>query len=217
MLRCPPLLPEDARSTILCLGAHCDDIEIGCGGTLLKLIETHRRLEIRWVVACSSPQRERECRQAAEMLLAGAGRAEITIWQFRDGYLPYIGAEVKDAFERLKHEIAPDLIFTHYRRDLHQDHRLVNSLTWNTFRDHLVLEYEIPKYDGDFGSPNLYVALGETHCRRKLEVLNACYASQQSHRWFTEETFRSVLRLRGVEVGSASGYAEGFYARKITW
>ena len=217
MLKLAPLMHPGSRCTILCLGAHCDDIEIGCGGTLLKLVEEGHELTFHWVVASSNPRRESECRRSAERFLAGAAHANVVTWQFRDGYFPYIGAEVKDAFERLKKEISPDIIFTHYRDDLHQDHRTISSLTWNTFRDHLILEYEIPKYDGDFSSPNLYVPLTEEQCGRKTAHLMACYESQKSHRWFTEDTFRSMLRLRGVEVGSPSGYAEGFYARKTMW
>ena len=217
MLRLAPVIRPGSRCTILCCGAHCDDIEIGCGGTLLRLMEEGHEITCHWVVASSNPQRENECRRSAERFLAGVAHAKVEIWQFRDGYLPYIGAEVKDAFERIKKEISPDIIFTHYRNDLHQDHRTISSLTWNTFRDHLVLEYEIPKYDGDFSSPNLYVPLSEDLCRRKTSYLMDCYESQKSHRWFTEDTFRSVLRLRGIEVSSPSGYAEGFYARKTMW
>lgn len=205
-----------SRYTVLCLGAHCDDIEIGCGGTLLRLI-AQGGVSCHWVVASSNLEREAECRKSAERFLEGAASSEVITWQFRDGYLPYQGAEVKDAFERLKHEIAPDIIFTHHRNDLHQDHRLVNSLTWNTFRDHMILEYEIPKYDGDLGVPNLYVPIAEAQAQRKTELLMECYRSQHSHRWFTPETFQSLLRIRGVEIGSGTGYAEGFHARKIMW
>lgn len=217
MLNFAPAVSEGTRCVVLCLGAHCDDIEIGCGGTLLRMVDSGARVECHWVVASSNEQRETECRKSAALFLSRAARFEVTTWEFRDGYLPYLGSEVKDAFERLKREISPDLIFTHYRDDLHQDHRLINSLTWNTFRNHTILEYEIPKYDGDFRSPNFYVPISDAHCRRKTEYLMQCYETQKSHRWFTEETFRSVLRLRGVEAGSPTGYAEGFYARKITW
>ena len=217
MLRFSPVLADGERCTILCFGAHGDDIEIGCGGTLLRLIESGGPITCHWVVATSTPERERECRRSADLFLAGAARSEVVTWRFRDGYLPYLGGEVKDAFEGLKREISPDIVFTHYRGDLHQDHRLINDLTWNTFRDHLILEYEVPKYDGDFRSPNLYVPLSETQCQRKVDYLLECYATQRTHRWFTGETFRSVLRLRGVEAASASGYAEGFYAHKLTW
>lgn len=217
MLKFTPLIENGSRCTVLCFGAHCDDIEIGCGGTLLRMAESGSRIECHWVVATSNEQRELECRRSAALFLQGAARFEVTAWGFRDGYLPYLGAEVKDAFERLKREISPDIIFTHYRDDLHQDHRLINSLTWNTYRDHLILEYEIPKYDGDFNSPNFYVPISDGHCRRKAEYLMQCYETQRSHKWFTEETFRSVMRLRGVEVSSPTGYAEGFYARKVMW
>jgi LmbE family N-acetylglucosaminyl deacetylase len=216
MLKLAPVLDGRSRCTILCFGAHCDDIEIGCGAALLRLIATGS-VTCHWVVASANAQREAECRQSAEQFLAGAAASNVIVWQFRDGYLPYVGGEVKDAFERLKREIVPDIVFTHYRDDLHQDHRLINSLTWNTFRDHLILEYEIPKYDGDVSSPNLYVPVSEAHAARKAELLMACYASQRSHQWFTAETFRSMLRLRGVEACSPTGYAEGFYARKVLW
>ncbi len=216
MLKLSPVLSGDGPCTVLCLGAHCDDIEIGCGGTLMRLA-SERPVACHWVVATASAQREAECRRSAELFMAKAQRCEVTTWRFRDGYLPYIGGEVKDAFERLKREISPDIIFTHFRDDLHQDHRLINSLTWNTWRNHLILEYEIPKYDGDFGSPNLYVPLSEEDGRRKVEHLLECYASQRSHAWFTAETFRALLRLRGIEVSSPTGQAEGFYARKVVW
>ncbi len=217
MLTFAPVWPQGSHRTVLCFGAHCDDIEIGCGGTLLRLMESCPKVTCHWVVATASAEREKECRRSAERFLSAAARAEVVTWQFRDGYLPFVGAEVKDAFERLKREITPDLIFTHCRDDLHQDHRLINQLTWNTYRDHAILEYEIPKYDGDLGSPSLYVPLNEEQCRRKVSYLMECYPSQQSHRWFTEETFRSLLRVRGVEAATMVGYAEAFYARKVVW
>lgn len=217
MLAFIPSIKADAPLRVLCLGAHCDDIEIGCGGALLRLREQVPRASFRWVVASGSKQRQDECRRAAKMLLGSDARFELTLWEFRDGYMPFSGAQVKDAFERLKAETAPDLIFTHFRDDLHQDHRLINSLTWNTFRNHMVLEYEVPKYDGDFRSPSFYVPLSDEQCRRKLDCLMECYPSQQAHRWFTPETFRAVMRVRGVECAADSGYAEGFYARKVVW
>jgi len=170
-----------------------------------------------WWVLCSDAQRQRECRASAESFLAGAAETHLEIHTFRDGYLPYQGGEVKDAFERLKQRFNPDIILTHCRGDLHQDHRLINELTWNTFRDHLILEYEIPKYDGDLGRPTLFVPLEEQHCDTKVALLMTHYSSQQAHRWFSEQTFRGLMRLRGVECGAPSGWAEAFYARKLIW
>jgi LmbE family N-acetylglucosaminyl deacetylase len=200
---------------LLCLGAHCDDIEIGCGGTILKLTHAGRELEVHWVVFSSNDQRNREAVKSAGNFLEGVPNRNIEIHSLRDGFLPYIGAELKDRFENLKTVFSPDLIFTHYRHDLHQDHRLVSELTWNTFRNHLILEYEIPKFDGDFGSPNLFVPLEESVCSRKMDVIFAAYQSQREKHWFTRELFSSVLRVRGMEANSGTGYAEGFYCRKV--
>jgi LmbE family N-acetylglucosaminyl deacetylase len=149
------------------------------------------------------------------MFLAGAGQRRVDVLKFRDGFMPYHGAEVKDCFERLKAEVSPDIIFTPHLHDRHQDHRFLAELTWNTFRDHLILEYEIPKYEGDLGQPNVFVPLGETHCRRKIEYLLSCYRTQHDKRWFSDETFRAVLRLRAIECAADSGYAEAFHGRKL--
>lgn len=200
---------------VLCLGAHCDDIEIGCGGTMAKLADEHPGLSVTWVVWSSNARRAEEARASAEAILAGVKSREIVVNGFRDGFLPYHGAQVKEAFEELKKKVTPDLIFTHYRSDLHQDHRLVSELTWNTFRDHLILEYEIPKFDGDLGSPNVFVHLDQALCRRKIDNLMRSFPSQADHRWFSEETFRAILRLRGMESNAPDGYAEGFYGRKL--
>ncbi|MGH7402859.1 MAG: PIG-L deacetylase family protein, partial [Candidatus Rokuibacteriota bacterium] len=154
-------------------------------------------------------------RASAEAILAGVKTRNVQVKAFRDGFLPYQGAEVKEAFEALKQTVAPDLIFTHYRADLHQDHRLVSELTWNTFRDHLILEYEIPKFDGDLGSPNVFVHLDQALCRRKIDNLVRSFPSQADRRWFSEDTFRAILRLRGMESNAPDGYAEGFYSRKL--
>jgi LmbE family N-acetylglucosaminyl deacetylase len=200
---------------VLCLGAHCDDIEIGSGGTISKLADEHPGLTVTWVVFCSTEVRAREAQASAEATLAGVKTKDIQIKTFRDGFLPYQGTEVKEAFEALKAAVAPDLIFTHYRADLHQDHRLVSELTWNTFRDHLILEYEIPKFDGDLGSPNVFVHLDQALCRRKIDNLVRRFPSQADRRWFSEDTFRAILRLRGMESNAPDGYAEGFYSRKL--
>jgi LmbE family N-acetylglucosaminyl deacetylase len=200
--------------TVLCLGAHCDDIEIGCGGTILRLIQENPQVMVYWVVFSSESKRADETRCAAKQFLAGAQGGEVVIQDFRDGFLPFNGSEVKESFEALKRTIVPDVIFTHYRNDLHQDHRLISDLTWNTFRNHLILEYEIPKYDGDMSSPNFYVPLAKETCQRKIDTLLECFASQGDKRWFAADTFFSLMRLRGMECNAPSGYAEGFYCRK---
>jgi LmbE family N-acetylglucosaminyl deacetylase len=199
---------------LLCLGAHCDDIEIGCGGTILKLANGGRKLEVHWVVFSSDERRKQEALMSAGGFLSDIVTKNVVIHRLRDGFFPYVGADLKELFEQLKGEIAPDLILTHYRHDLHQDHRLVSELTWNTFRNHLIFEYEIPKYDGDFGSPNLFVSLEESICRRKIDTILGAYQSQREKHWFSRELFSSILRLRGMEANACSGYAEGFYCRK---
>jgi LmbE family N-acetylglucosaminyl deacetylase len=200
---------------VLCLGAHCDDIEIGCGGTLLRWLEERPDLDVRWAVFSSNARRGAETRASARRFLGREPDKAVTLREFRDGFLPYQGTEVKQEFERLKAEFAPDVIFTHYRDDLHQDHRLVSELTWNTFRGPLILEYEIPKWDGDLGNPNTYVPLAESYVQKKIEILIAEYATQNGRSWFEPETFRSLLRLRGMEVAAPERYAEAFYARKL--
>ena len=201
-----------APLVVLCVGAHADDIEIGCGGTILRLLAERRRVTVHWVVLSGDVTREREARRSAAKFLRGAAAQTVRVERFRDGFLPYEGAAVKDVFESLK-PLAPDLIFTHCRDDRHQDHRLVWELTWNTFRDHSILEYEVPKYDGDLGQPNLFVPLPDGVRRRKVRLLMAGFPSQRRKRWFTASTFDALMRLRGVE--SARGYAEAFYARKL--
>jgi LmbE family N-acetylglucosaminyl deacetylase len=200
---------------VLCLGAHCDDLEIGCGGTVLRLADGPNPPEFTWVVFSSDATREAEALRSAETFLRHAAGSRIVIKKFRDGFLPYEGALVKEAFEELKGMVSPDLVLTHYRGDLHQDHRLIAELTWNTFRDHLILEYEVPKYDGDLGAPNFFVPLDESVCRRKLGTILESFVSQRGKRWFSEELFRSLLRLRGMECNAPGTYAEAFYCRKI--
>ena len=199
---------------LLCLGAHCDDIEIGCGGTILKLVTAGRKIEVHWVVFSSDEGRKQEALRSVEAFLCDVVTKKVTIHGLRDGFFPYLGYELKERFEQLKAEISPDLILTHYRHDLHQDHRLVSELTWNTFRNHLILEYEIPKYDGDFGSPNVFVPLDESTCRRKIDAILDAYQSQRGKHWFSRDLFSAILRLRGVEANACSGCAEGFYCRK---
>jgi len=203
------------RLKILCLGAHGDDIEIGCGGTILRLLSENTGVEVHWVVFSSGGPRAGEARTSAKKFLAGAGKRTIVLKSFEDGFFPYKGGALKEFFERLKTRVSPDLIFTHYRQDLHQDHRLVSELTWNTFRDHLILEYEVVKYDGDLGSPNVFVHLTGSLCRQKVDHLMKSFKSQQSRDWFSPEVFLAVLRIRGVESRAPEKYAEGFYAKKL--
>ncbi len=200
---------------ILCLGAHSDDIEIGCGGTILRLLAQRHNVEVKWAVFAASPARRLEAEKSAEMFLKGAAQKEIVVKDFKESFFPYIGSEIKTYFEELKCTINPDLVFTHFRDDLHQDHRLISELTWNTFRDHVILEYEIIKYDGGLGSPNLFVHLSEEVCAKKMKYLMENFQSQRAHQWFTEEAFRAILRLRGVESNAPSKFAEAYYARKL--
>jgi LmbE family N-acetylglucosaminyl deacetylase len=204
-------------SKILLLGAHGDDIEIGCGGTILKLAAAYPDSFFYWVVFASNGTRSTETLQSAGLFLENTPNKNIIIKEYQDGFFPYIGAEIKRYFEQLKIEFNPDIIFTHYRFDLHQDHRLINELTWNTFRSHLILEYEIPKYDGDLGSPNLFVPLTDLFYRRKIQILLESFLSQKDKHWFTQNTFEALMRLRGIESGSSDKYAEAFYCRKFNW
>lgn len=204
----------DSGITLLCLGAHGDDIEIGCGGTILRLIEEFSPVSIAWVVFSSPGERAKEAVKSAKLFLAGAKQKEIIIKEFRDGFFPYTATEIKEYFELLKERFSPDLILTHYRNDLHQDHRLISELTWNTFRDHLILEYEIIKYDGDLGVTNFFVHLKESVCRTKIDYIMQCFHSQQRKNWFTEDVFYSILRIRGLESNAPERYAEGFYSHK---
>ena len=202
---------------ILCIGSHCDDIEIGCGGTLLKLIEDFNgNVIVRWLVFSANPKREKEAARSAQSFLKRAKQKTISIEHFEDSFFPYSSAsEIKKYLHRLSQEFDPDLIFTHHGRDLHQDHRLISELTWNAFRDHCILEYEIPKYDGDLGSPNVFVPLKKSISQNKVSHLIRYFESQSHRNWFTKETFTSLHRLRGIECNSSSGYAEAFYCRKI--
>jgi LmbE family N-acetylglucosaminyl deacetylase len=207
--------PDDALN-VLCLGAHCDDIEIGCGGTLLTLIGENPNINVYWQVFSSTPSRKQEAIAGARRFCASARSLQFNVLDFRDGYLPYEGAAVKDAMEGVKQVFSPDLVFTHYRHDLHQDHRRISELTWNTFRDHLILEYEIPKWDGDMGSPNTFVAIDKIVADEKIAALQAIYNSQRNKQWFTDDLFHALMRLRGMESNSPSQLAEAFYSRKLT-
>ena len=217
MLSLEPCKHERGPLRILCLGAHADDIEIGCGGTILRLLDQYTPTIVHWVVFSANSERASEANRSAQMFLAAAQHKAITIKNFRESFFPYQAAEIKEYFEELKGLAFPHLIFTHYREDLHQDHRLISELTWNTFRDHFISEYEILKYDGDLGIPNFFVYLTAATCKKKIEVIINCFVSQRSKVWFSEETFRSLLRIRGVESQSPSAYAEAFHCRKIAF
>jgi LmbE family N-acetylglucosaminyl deacetylase len=205
----------DGVRSVLCIGAHCDDIEIGCGGTILSLIARNPQVAITWLVFTSDDVRGAEARASAAQFLTGAGDSTVELQAFRERYLPHVGSEVKERFDRLGVEIDPDVIFTHHHADLHQDHRTLAELTHNTFRNHLILEYEIPKYDGDLGRPNVFVHLEAEVCRRKVDALLESFPSQQDKHWFTADTFRAILTIRGLESRAPSGFAEGFYCRKL--
>lgn len=205
---------QDGPLRVLCLGAHSDDIEIGCGGTILRLLEDYPDLQLDWVVFSAIGIRREEASRAA----AAFGRDRLQVLdlrEFRDGFMPFDGAAVKAVFEEIKQRISPHVIFTHHRRDAHQDHRLISELTWNTFRNHFVLEYEIPKYDGDLGQPSVFVPLSAELQRGKVGRLMDHFQSQQSKMWYDASTFEAIMRLRGMECASPSGYAEAFYCRKM--
>ena len=202
---------------VVCLGAHSDDIEIGCGGLMLELIARHPTVRVHWIVFSGDARRAREARASARLFLKGTTGAKIFVHHFRDGFFPY-QPKIKSAFEAMKRTVAaPDLILTHYRGDRHQDHRVISDLTWNTYRDHLVLEYEVPKYDGDLGTPNSFVPLDRKIADRKVQYLMKAFGSQRDRHWFDEQTFNGLMRLRGIECRAPSGYAEAFYARKLVF
>src|SRR5690349_16958637 len=200
---------------ILCLGSHSDDIEIGCGGTILRLLAEGQEVDVTWIVLASNADREREARNSASKFLDRADKKNVVVKTFRDGFFPFEGAQIKNYFEQDLKPISPHLIFTHSRKDAHQDHRLVAELTWNTFRNHLILEYEIPKYDGDMGQPNFFVPLDREMCENKVDYLMEAFGTQRSKAWFAKETFFGLMRLRGMECVVPSGYAEAFYCRKV--
>jgi len=216
MLQFPLSSGDQPVRRVLALGAHADDIEIGCGAALLALSRANPGVEVTWVVFAASGERADEARRSAETFLASAGNADVVVHGFRDGYLPHVGAELKDVFEELKTRVEPDLVFTHTRHDLHQDHRAVCELTWNTWRRHLVLEYEIPKYDGDFGAPNVFVPVSRELAVEKARTVVEAFPSQHVKHWFDEELLLGVMRLRGMEAASESGYAEAFTCRKLS-
>jgi LmbE family N-acetylglucosaminyl deacetylase len=208
-------LPGGRAPKLLFIGAHCDDIEIGCAGTVLELVRRYPTAEVHWVVLSSEGRRKQEAQRAARALLRGVSQVAVSIREFRGAYFPSEFAAIKDYFEELKGQVAPDVVFTHQREDLHQDHRVVGELTWNTFRNHVILEYEIPKYDGGLGSPSVFVPLPARAVKRKVDLLMRLFGTQHGKGWFTPDTFRGLMRLRGVECNAPSGYAEAFYSRKL--
>jgi LmbE family N-acetylglucosaminyl deacetylase len=210
-----PLTLRGERLSVLCLGAHSDDIEIGVGGTLLSLMDGARPIDVHWCVLSASGPRAQEALEAANTLLRGASTTNIELATFRDGYFNRQGAELKDWFEGLKARVSPDVVFTHRRDDAHQDHREISQLTWNTFRNHLILEYEIPKWDGDLGQPNAYMWLTKATMERKVAILMEAFGTQRSKDWFDPATFLGLARLRGMECRAPEGFAEAFTARKL--
>ncbi len=200
---------------VLCLGCHADDIEIGCGGSMLRLLNQQPGIEVWWVVLSGNPERAEEAQESAATWLAEAGQQQVICGDFRDRYFPAQWAQIKDFVHGIAARVEPDIVFTHRRDDDHQDHRLLGELTWNAFRKHLIWEYEIPKYEGDLGQPNVFLSLDEAICRRKIELLGDAFPSQQDKPWFTADAFWALLRLRGLECNSPSRFAEGFYARKM--
>jgi LmbE family N-acetylglucosaminyl deacetylase len=208
---------DKQKLNILCLGAHPDDIEIGCGGTILRLIEGVPGAQFYWAVFSGDEKRGKEACESAKVFLKKVKAKKIDVQDFRESYFPFVGDKIKDYFEKLRKEFSPDIVFTHYRDDAHQDHRVISDLTWNTFRNHFIFEYEVPKYDGDLATPNWYVLLEESHVKRKINNLLEIFQTQRQKTWFDEETFRSILRIRGVESNSPSKYAEAFYCRKIVF
>lgn len=206
--------PGGGPLTLLCLGAHADDIEIGAGGTVLSLLESRPDARAHWVVLSAQGERRAEAEAAANAFLARAAAREISIHEFRDGFFPAEWGRLKETFEALKRQVRPTLILTHHGRDAHQDHRAVSELTWNTFRDHLILEYEIPKYDPDLGNPNLFAPLSQAQAKAKIDALMTHFKSQHARRWFAPSTFEALMRLRGMQAGCPTGLAEAFYAPK---
>jgi LmbE family N-acetylglucosaminyl deacetylase len=210
-----PRRSDGAALSVLCCGAHPDDIEIGCGGTILRLAAETPGIQVQWVVFSGSPERAREAEQSAARFLEGTGQHQVIVKTFRDAYFPYQGAEIKDTFEELKRSFWPDVVFTHHLKDFHQDHRLLAELTWNTFRDHLIFEYEVAKYEGDLGNPNVFVPLTRPVAERKVEWILDCFRTQSHRSWFRSESFQALMRLRGLECNAPEGFAEAFHCRKI--
>ena len=209
------LSAADSPRRVLAIGCHADDIEIGCGGTLLTLARATPALDVHWVVLAAPGARRAEAEASAGAFLEGLESARVEVHEFRDGFLPYVGGEVKDVFEDLKGRVDPQIVFTHAGYDYHQDHRHACELTWNTFRNHLILEYEIPKVDGDLGRPNVFVPLSPAIVERKLNLIEQHFPSQSGKHWFDRETFLGLMRLRGMEAVAPDRYAEAFTCRKL--
>ena len=207
--------PSERPLRLLCLGAHSDDIEIGCGGTVASLCQEYGEVDVRWVVFSGDGPRADEAREGAASFLEKASATEVQVESFRDGFFPQHGGEIKDLMEGLAAGPTPDVIFTHYREDRHQDHRVISDFTWNTWRDHVVLEYEVPKYDGDLGIPNCFVPLTREQAHQKIERIESAFRSQSGKPWFSGDVFGGLMRLRGIECRAPEGYAEAFYGRKI--
>ncbi|MFN3191078.1 MAG: PIG-L deacetylase family protein [Aureliella sp.] len=203
--------------SILCIGAHADDIEIGCGGTLLRLLAERSGIQVHWLVVTGDSERASEARTSAEAYVPEHSELNFECWAQRDGFLPYDGSEVKERFRELQTRVAPDLVFTHRLEDRHQDHRFLSEMAWNSFRDHLIMEYEIPKYEGDLGNPHTFVELSAGQAKKKISLLLNHFASQRSKGWFNEQNFEALMRIRGLEAKSASGFAEAFTTRKLVF
>jgi LmbE family N-acetylglucosaminyl deacetylase len=206
----------EQAATVLLIGAHCDDIEIGCGATLRRLVREFPKLNFKWVVFTSEQDRRAETVAAAARFIGNKARYELSFLDFKGSYFPAYYAPIKDALESIKSQVNPDLIFTHSLHDRHQDHKLLAELTWNTYRSHLIFEYEIPKFEGDLGHPNLFVPVSETDLADKIDILLSCFPTQSHRSWFTPDTFRGLARIRGIECAAQSGFAEAFTARKVT-
>ena len=215
MLRLAPSLRADRPLRLLCIGAHSDDLEIGCGGTVLEWLYTMPSVDVTWIVLSASDERAREARRSANALLRRAAQRRIVLGTFADGFMPANYAAVKEFFESLKRGEEPDVILTHCLHDRHQDHRLAAELTWNTWRNHLILEYEIPKYEGDLAQPNVFVPLSKRQSLRKVRHLERYFASQRSKDWFRAVNFVALMRIRAIECRAATGFAEAFHARKL--
>lgn len=210
-----PLGPTGSPLRLLCLGAHSDDIEIGCGGTLLRLLSEHPGSSVTWAVFAAAGPREAEARRSAAAYLAEVADAKVELHQFRESYFPFVGAEIKDAFEKLKGGFDPDVVFAHRHDDMHQDHRVIAELAWNTFRNHLILQYEIPKYEGDLGTPNVFVPLQRAQADRKVQLLLEHFPSQAHRTWWHPDTFHGLMTVRGIECNAPARRAEAFYVRKL--
>lgn len=214
MLAWMPNLDQEKPLRVLCLGAHSDDIEIGCGASILQLAASGRPVKICWVVFSGTEARMVEAKASAESMLDNLSQKTIVMHGYRDGDFPAEWNSIKTEFMQLRSSFEPDLVFTHYRHDRHQDHRVVGDLTWNMYRDHVILEYEIPKFDGDLDTPNFYMPVSPSAASRKVSLLMQHFQSQKEKQWFNEELFFGVMRIRGMECRSPSGYAEAFHARK---